>query len=761
MGRSLKVAPQHINTVKLALKRQGFPSQTALKEEVGLARSTVSKFLNGESVDRWVFLELCEKLGQDWQDIADKEVETALPTPSDSPSHPFQPSTYNAETWVERQQPLAEATEHLRGNCCILLITGITGQGKTALAERVAVELSGELQSEWQPLRGVNLDDETARNFEVAVERLLVQMGETVQAEDRTQPQFLLNRLVKRLQENPYLVPIDSLEVLLEGKTDFAVHNEFREEYRDWWQFCQRLLLSPTCQSRLILTSQDLPTQFASCKSRFWHQLSLSGLNGDEQMQLFEKLLGKQLPEISPEAQEYLKRMGNAYEGHSLVLEVIAGEIATDFAGNVVGYWQRYRREFEEIEATPGNQQLQRRVKVRVRQSLERLQQDSEAAFGLLLAASVYRRKVPESFWLAMVEGEDGDNLLEMLKLRGLTIREYNPQLGEFFLRQHNLIRNTAGEWLHKKMPELWKAVHYMAVKVWLNQYQPEPDAENLEKVRGYLEAFYHCCQVEDWEAVKEILNMRVDSPTQEQLHNQLQTWGYYRQQIKLLSQLLGKLNNRWTGICFNGMGNAYHSLGEYQRAIDFYQQYLAIAREIGNRNGEGTALGNLGVAYQFLGEYQRAIDFYQQHLAIAREIGDRNGEGTALGNLGLVYQSLREYQRAIDFHQRSLAVAKEIKNYQGEGIALVNFGKIEFTLERYSKALENMQRALEIFETISSRSGEATALQNLAAINEKLGNIDVALEYCDRALKIATELGIPLAQDCQDLKERLLNPTS
>jgi len=45
-------------------------------------------------------------------------------------------------------------------------------------------------------------------------------------------------------------------------------------------------------------------------------------------------------------------------------------------------------------------------------------------------------------------------------------------------------------------------------------------------------------------------------------------------------------------------------------------------------RQEEGSALVNLGVAYKRLGEYKQAIDYYQQSLTIAREIGDRgNGQ--------------------------------------------------------------------------------------------------------------------------------------
>ena len=43
--------------------------------------------------------------------------------------------------------------------------------------------------------------------------------------------------------------------------------------------------------------------------------------------------------------------------------------------------------------------------------------------------------------------------------------------------------------------------------------------------------------------------------------------------------------------------GNCHYSLGDYQRAIDLYTQLLAIARDTGDPNSEGAALGNLGTA--------------------------------------------------------------------------------------------------------------------------------------------------------------------
>jgi serine/threonine protein kinase len=69
-SRSLKIDPKCINKAKLALTRNRFPSQVALATELGFARSTVNNFFNSRPVERLNFVEICEKLALDWQEIA-------------------------------------------------------------------------------------------------------------------------------------------------------------------------------------------------------------------------------------------------------------------------------------------------------------------------------------------------------------------------------------------------------------------------------------------------------------------------------------------------------------------------------------------------------------------------------------------------------------------------------------------------------------------------------------------------------------------
>lgn len=104
---------------------------------------------------------------------------------------------------------------------------------------------------------------------------------------------------------------------------------------------------------------------------------------------------------------------------------------------------------------------------------------------------------------------------------------------------------------LSADFPNREQRLQYRAVVQWLTDYKPKSDATNLEKVRGYLQAFHHLCTVEDWERASKILFIRLNTPTNEELHAQLNTWGYYSEQIDLYSQILGKISSSLDTIFF------------------------------------------------------------------------------------------------------------------------------------------------------------------------------------------------------------------
>jgi tetratricopeptide (TPR) repeat protein len=76
----------------------------------------------------------------------------------------------------------------------------------------------------------------------------------------------------------------------------------------------------------------------------------------------------------------------------------------------------------------------------------------------------------------------------------------------------------------------------------------------------------------------------------------------------------------------------------------------------------------------------------------------------------------------------------------------------VQFKLERYSDALNNWLSALEISQSTGNRSLEAEVLKNLAELYHQTKQHQLAQEYCEAALQIATELGIPLVKECEEL---------
>lgn len=153
-----------------------------------------------------------------------------------------------------REGLVAELAAQVQGTCRLLIITGIAGVGKTALAERLSLDLApfGVLLQETVEAQGQVPD------FGSFAVRMLEKLGEAVTHTDRTDRPQLLARLVQALQTRRQLLLIDSLEEWLQGNEQEG-WSEFKDQ--GFLQFLQQVLAADSFQSRIILTSQELPSQ--------------------------------------------------------------------------------------------------------------------------------------------------------------------------------------------------------------------------------------------------------------------------------------------------------------------------------------------------------------------------------------------------------------------------------------------------------------------------------------------------------------------
>jgi tetratricopeptide (TPR) repeat protein len=265
-----------------------------------------------------------------------------------------------------------------------------------------------------------------------------------------------------------------------------------------------------------------------------------------------------------------------------------------------------------------------------------------------------------------------------------------------------------------------------------------EAQAKTSPSIEVYIEAGHHLFQAGEYDRSCELLGSASDW---------LQDRGRAREGLLLLEPFLAEPFRRvmrpdLVGRLLGTVGSAYYCLGQAEKAIGYYEQALVIAREIGDRRGEGTALGNLGATCADLGQVEKAVSFYQQALVIACEIGNRRGEGTALGNLGRAYADLGQVEKAIGFYEQRSVIVHEIGDRRDVGSNLSNLGIAYAMLGQVEKAISYHEQALVIDREIGDRRGEGNTLGNLAIAYTELGQVEKAIGYHEQHLVIAREIG-------------------
>lgn len=106
---------------------------------------------------------------------------------------------------------------------------------------------------------------------------------------------------------------------------------------------------------------------------------------------------------------------------------------------------------------------------------------------------------------------------------------------------------------------------------------------------------------------------------------------------------------------------------GKIERAVEYAEEALRLARSIDDRLDEWAALGSLGNICYETGRWALALDHYTQALSIVQATGHRRGEGYLCFNLGLVYHRLNDNHRAALFAEKAF----DILNALGDGRAV------------------------------------------------------------------------------------------
>ena len=201
-----------------------------------------------------------------------------------------------------------------------------------------------------------------------------------------------------------------------------------------------------------------------------------------------------------------------------------------------------------------------------------------------------------------------------------------------------------------------------------------------------------------------------------------------------------------------NNAGAAYKNLGQYDKAIEFYQENLKIQEQLGNLYSMAQSKANIAnVYFAFELDYEKVLEYYNESLDHLNEFLMRNpdnmqGKQLLAGiylNIGIAYKEIENDDMAIENFQRALDMFTELDNKAGIANALNSIGLVYLAAGSYQEALDASMNALEVYQEIGQRKEEAGALKNIGHIYYEWKRYSEALEYMNQSLVLSRELDL------------------
>lgn len=187
---------------------------------------------------------------------------------------------------------------------------------------------------------------------------------------------------------------------------------------------------------------------------------------------------------------------------------------------------------------------------------------------------------------------------------------------------------------------------------------------------------------------------------------------------------------------------SADENLGQVKDAASAAQESEAIYDEAHDRNSVAYTVEVQADVLADEGDLVNATLGYKKELAIAREIGNRQAESSALVNLGLVLGQQGDLAAARQNYQRAVTVFREIGDRKNFAMTLVNMGELVQEEGDLAEALKTYEQAIALSHEVGDKKGEANGLTTLASALDAQGKLTSAKEKVDQAIVLDLQSG-------------------
>jgi signal transduction histidine kinase len=219
-------------------------------------------------------------------------------------------------------------------------------------------------------------------------------------------------------------------------------------------------------------------------------------------------------------------------------------------------------------------------------------------------------------------------------------------------------------------------------------------------------------------------------------------------------------INARLKGSALNRIGNIYMELGNYRKAIEYYnlsiEQYLTYSTsESGNvLNG----MSNIGNVYELMGVKDSALYYQQNVFDVASKNLDRNlvVRAEMMFRMGNAYKLNGNYEKSLEFYKKGIEEAKIDNDQRNLAMNNLFMAKLYHDMKLPDSTMTYAQNAMQIAKPIYFKKVLYEASLLISEVYEEKTDFENAFKYL--TLANIQQDSLTGAKKFQDLQRIILD---
>ena len=210
--------------------------------------------------------------------------------------------------------------------------------------------------------------------------------------------------------------------------------------------------------------------------------------------------------------------------------------------------------------------------------------------------------------------------------------------------------------------------------------------------------------------------------------------------------------------VCYMTMGNIAMSQRDFRQSISHYSNALEINRRSRKPHPalEPQLLANIGNGYNLLGEYDKAIEYYNLAVPYFEKTNALREQAVCLNNIGELYRSKGELGKAESFYRQSLALKEKLGDREGMASTYDNIGQLFLERRQLDSALHYGEKSLNLSLLTGAKPQQLKAYLSMSEIMAAAGKYKEAYAYQQKYMALNDSvLGAEKNEAIEELKAR------